>query len=68
MRDELTAMAWALLALLLWGLAGKLDEPLEGFDPQPSPVVGDTASHTRDGRRDRFPSASGTPSSTRCCP
>jgi hypothetical protein len=27
-----------LFVFVLWGIAGKLDEPLEGFDPEPTPV------------------------------
>jgi len=36
MRRELTHPGWLVLVLvILWGIAGKLDEPLEGFDPEP---------------------------------
>lgn len=32
MRPE----ALLLIVFVLWGIAGKLDEPLEGFDPEPA--------------------------------
>ena len=37
MDTDLTKPGWLVLVLfVLWGIAGKLDEPPEGFDPEPT--------------------------------
>jgi len=36
-----------LIIFVLWGIAGKLDEPLEGFDPEPAQAE---AARTEDSR------------------
>ncbi|WP_128002372.1 MULTISPECIES: hypothetical protein [Piscinibacter] len=37
MDADLTKPGWLVLVLfVLWGIAGKLDEPPEGFDPEPT--------------------------------
>lgn len=42
MRRELTKPGWLILIIfILWGIAGKLDEPLKGFDPEPTTSAGD---------------------------
>lgn len=43
MRDDPTHPGRALVALPPWGAAGKLDEPIEGFDPERAAALGDTA-------------------------
>lgn len=36
MEADLTKPGWlVLIILVLWGIAGKFDEPLEGFDAEP---------------------------------
>ena len=35
-----------LIVFVLWGIAGKLDEPLEGFDPEPVQAEGGAAAQS----------------------